>query len=389
MNAKLTKRYFFPLVKGTSFGIIKIGRAIKSAFVNFILEPWGWTKILNFHPTMNHFLKFPILAKTAIAMFGREYKACKKANKYLEKQYERLAKAIENKDIDRYSAIFRILFFRSDYFLMAIFCNKIRFYANNYSPRQVYRIRNDIRRIIRMDKNNLKFKRVFLTEYNPDGTFKKFRPLGVPDIRWRVIAAMYEFYLVNLFKADWHPNQYACMPKVGVVDAWIEILRNLEESPNIVGVDLAKFFDTVFMKPIEETLLEERVPSDIVARIMKINKSKPKISKEDKGKEKIRIEELRKEAPIIYYPAAEDYMNWAGETNWNPRTISLPQGLNTSPFLSCLILNGTGALDCNKSKVIQYVDDAILMGKKSLKEMYLEYDRKLNTPSTGDRKSVV
>ena len=90
-------------------------------------------------------------------------------------------------------------------------------------------------KIIEEEKNQLKIRRVFLEEYNKDGTFKKHRPLGVPDVRWRVILAMYGMYLVNLYHAEWNVNQYACMPKVGVVDAWMKILTIVEERRNIVG----------------------------------------------------------------------------------------------------------------------------------------------------------
>lgn len=278
MQAKLTKKYLFPVVKGTSFGITKIGHSIKSAFVNFILKNWGMVeKIQNFHPTMNHYLRTKVLYRSKITMFGKEYESCVKANKYLDKQYKRLAKYLEKGDVERYSSLFYLLMRKSDLFLLVVFIRKLPFYATNYSTNKVYHLVKEIRKIIKEEKNLLKVRRCFLEEFNSDGSHKKYRPLGIPDVRWRVILAMYEMYLVNLYKPEWKSNQFACMPGVGVVDAWISILSKIESSPNIVGVDLAKFFDTVFLDSVRTILWLKQIPEKILDNLSKINGRRPKV----------------------------------------------------------------------------------------------------------------
>lgn len=356
MNAKLTKEYYFPIVKGSQFGMIKIGREIKSAFVKFFKDPKGfWNKVSNFHPTQ--YLSTLISYKTSIHFFGNEYKACEKGNKYLKKQYRRMAKALREGDRERYFAIGEILMKRSDYFLMAVFVNKIRFYTNNYTIGKMWKFHTEIRNKLRNNCTNLKFRRIFLPEYNTDGTLKKYRPLGVPSVVWRVIAAQYEFLLVNLLKGNWPENQYGGMPKVGVVDAWIDILTNVNKYKTIIGVDLAKFFDTVYLKAVNIALENEGVPRNIIERIDAINRNKPIITPKEKKIEKERIKAVGIEAPIKL-ENKPGFWEMA-----NSREISLPQGLNTSPLLSQLVLNKTRVFHGVEKyeKVIHYVDDAVIL----------------------------
>lgn len=367
MNAKLTKEYYFPIVRGSQFGMIKIGHAIKSAFVKFIKDPRGHLiKVMNFHPT--RYLSSLISYKTSIHFFGNEYKAAEKGNKYLKKQYRRMAKALNEGDRERYFAIGEILMKRSSYFLMAVFMNKIRFYTNNYTIGKMWKFHTEIRNILRNDKTNLKFRRIFLPEYNTDGTLKKYRPLGVPSVVWRVVAAQYEFLLVNVLKAGWQENQFGGMPKVGVVDAWIQILRDINNYKTIVGIDLAKFFDTVYLQAVNAALESEGVPKRIIEKIDAINRCKPIIQPTERKIEKERIKAVGLEAPIKL-ENKPGFFEMA-----NTREISLPQGLNTSPLLSQLVLNKTRVFQGWQpyEKVIHYVDDAVILSTHG-PEMALQF----------------
>jgi hypothetical protein len=377
MNAKLTKEYYFPIVKGSQFGMIKIGHAIKSAFVKFIEDPkGGWLKIMNFHPTQ--YLNSLIAYKTSIHFFGKEYKAAEKGNKYLKKQYKRMAIALSKGDKERYFAIGENLTKRSSYFQMALFVNKIRFYPNNYTIGKVWKFHTEIRNILQNEKSNLKFRRIFLPEYNADGTLKKYRPLGVPSVVWRVVAASYEFLLVNLLKNTWEPNQYGGMPKVGVVDAWIDILRDIGNYKTIVGIDLAKFFDTVYLKAVDFALKDEGVPSKIIEIIHKINLNKPIIKPEDRKIERDRIKSVTQEAPIKLKNNVVFNMT-------NERDRSLPQGLNTSPLLSQLVLNKTNVFKgvAKYERVIHYVDDAVILSTHGPKMAIDFYKEALKTSYNG------
>jgi len=382
---KLTKRYYFPLVKGSQFGVLAVVNGFKSAYQTFIKGPKGsWLRITNYNLLYNYYHDIMVSYRKGYVVFGKEYEACKKGNAYLDKQYTRMAKALADNDIVKYTAIFDVLVKKSQYFRTVIFVNKIKYYSNNYTVSKARWLLNKIQLFMIKESSDINFRRVFLPEYDNLGRLKKNRPLGVPDIPSRCESAMYEFYLVNLLKAEWCENQFACMPKIGVVDAWLKLLPLAESKPNITGIDLAKFFDTVFIKTASYALRMSKVPERIVLIIERMNKRKPIIK--DHALEKERIKQIMEQAPVMLYPPVEDLMTSVPESNWNNRDISLPQGLNTSPLIACHTLNITNAVDGDPEKdysVIQYVDDAVLIGGPTSDQMLSEYKSKINSYTTG------
>jgi hypothetical protein len=382
---KLTKEYYYPVVKGSQFGMLAIASGFKSAFQTFIKGPNGsWLKITNYNNIYNYFFDLKIAYRKGYLVFGKEYEACCKGNKYLKKQYSRMAKALKEEDIVKYTSIFQTLSKRSQYFRTVIFVLKIKYYSNNYSMSKVRYLLDKVQVFMKNESSAIKFKRVFLEERNQQGEITKRRPLGVPNVQSRVESAMYEFYLVNMLKAEWCENQFACMPKVGVVDAWLELLPLANSKSNIVGIDLAKFFDTVFIKTASYALRMSKVPEHIVLILERMHKVKPQVK--EKEFERARIKEIMEQAPVMLYPPVEDLMTSVPEANWNNRDISLPQGLNTSPLIACHTLNITNALDGDPSqdyKVIQYVDDGVLIGELSTDKMLRQYTQRINSYTTG------
>jgi len=203
-------------------------------------------------------------------------------------------------------------------------------------------------------------------------------------MEWRVIAASYEFLLVNLWKDTWAETQYACMPKRGVADAWIDILTRLtdKERPvvGIIGYDLAKFFDTVYQSTIRSMMYD--FPDRIIVYMEKLMRSQPKIRPQDRRSEKTRLEALAKERPIELWPEVEDFMTSSAGPMHNDYTESFPQGLNVSPIMSCRALQDTGAI--LNDKIVQYVDDGLIFNQKGDPELTIsEFKAQLLTPYTG------
>jgi hypothetical protein len=161
---KLTKEYYYPLVKGSQFGIMSIASGFKSALQTFIKGPKGsWLKVSNYSNIHNYFFDIKIAYRTGYQVFGIEYQACEKANKYLKKQYRRMAKALAEKNTVKYTAIWETLKNRSDLFLTVLIVRKLKFYANNYSPKKVNWLVSKVRKLIKENSTNLKYKRVFFT----------------------------------------------------------------------------------------------------------------------------------------------------------------------------------------------------------------------------------
>jgi len=256
---------------------------------------------------------------------------------------------------------------------------KLRFYAESYSPEKAIWLMKKVRRMLCREDTNLKIRRAFLPQTDSKGFIIKYRPLGVPSIEWRVIGGMMELYLCNLWEKEWAFNQYACMPNKGVADAWIAILTEVERKGNIIGYDLAKFFDAVYLKAVSYALWQ--VPAGMRRWYERVNDTKARIRLQDRDLERERQRQLLVERPIVRYPPIEDFMTSSEEAFWNPPDRGLPQGLNTSPLMACKVLQETGAID--SWEIIQYMDDGIIMTDSNPHEKLTKFKEDLKTVYTG------
>lgn len=393
-NSKLTKRYYFPIVQGSNYGFVFQGTNIFNAFVTYIQGKSGITKVTNYSQIWHWFARAAVEVRRGYYVGwwkeGKEMlRELDKANKYLNRQYNRMDKHLRNGDQGRALAIWRILHRRSNLWWLVLFIRKTEFL--NAPVLRVKYLMKSIRKLARKESANLKFKRVFLTEYKTDGSVKKHRPLGVPSVTWRVIAASYEFILVNLWAADWSKNQYACMPGRGVADAWIAILTKLTDKDRvreIVGYDLAKFFDTVHNNWIHD-LIKFPGSKPLKEWVEKVSEQRPKVKPADYWKERDRMVKQMSEVLMQtkaftlgglyrYLYQYEDKKISAMVGNPN---LGFPQGLNVSPILSCRMLQWTGALD--HPNIVQYMDDGVILNTRRSKLTIGEFAENLMPTMSG------
>jgi hypothetical protein len=344
MNAKrinLGKSYIFPLVLGSQFGYaIYLGKRV-DYFVNYAMElthyfiygkvdqktgkvegiPKGISskptayRIENFNQKVNNwFGKIPYLHKQGYRIKNcKEQEAVIKANKYLIKQQNRLGKHLVRGEIDKYNKLFETLMFQSKLYLLVMFVRKAKDYSTSHSTGYSWKILKKTRKLLRTRSTKLEFRRVFLEELNPDGSHKKYRGLGVPKIHWRVIAGMLEQYLVNIHLRNWPENQYACMPKRGVADVWIRILSEYKNYKTIVGIDLAKFFDSINLAATDSILRKNGVSTTIADLLNGINRRRAKIAQGSEQMEEERIKTLYAETSgptPLKAVHAEEYVKW-------------------------------------------------------------------------------
>jgi hypothetical protein len=304
LKSNLTKRYYFPIVEGSNYGYVFNRGTTYNAFVTYI-RSGGWiTKVTNYSQVWHWFAGKAVQLRKGYyvgwwAEGERMLRDLSKANKYLNRQYNRIDKHIRNGDLDKAIGVWEILHTRSRLWVRVLIVRKLPFLSM-----RVLRVEAIARAVLSLNwanKSSLRYKRVFLPEYKTDGTLKKMRPLGVPSQEWRIIAASYEFILANLWHRDWATNQYACMPGRGVADAWIEILRRLStgEIDQVIGYDLAKFFDTVYLSNIVSVMAN--LPRSFVMWMTKTMRRKPLIRPQDRIHEKERIENTLRERPLDYY----------------------------------------------------------------------------------------
>lgn len=136
-----------------------------------------------------------------------------------------------------------------------------------------------IKSLARKRANNINYKRVYLEEPT------KFRPLGVPTLPWRVYLHMYNNLITEWRLVTEQGNQHAYLPGRGVISAWEALFPLLHSEANVYEADFKGFFDSIELTALSEVLKELGLPMSEVHFIEDLNKSQPRLEKEDKADE--------------------------------------------------------------------------------------------------------
>jgi RNA-directed DNA polymerase len=97
-----------------------------------------------------------------------------------------------------------------------------------------------------------------------DGQPGKFRPLGIPCIRDRVVQMATVLVLEPIFEADLEPEQHAYRPERSALDAVRQVERLLREgSTEVIDADLSGYFDSIphaeLMKSVARRISDGRI----------------------------------------------------------------------------------------------------------------------------------
>jgi len=156
----------------------------------------------------------------------------------------------------------------------------------------------------------------------------KFRPLGIPVVKDRIVQTALKFVLEPIFEWEFLKMSYGFRPGLGCKDALREVERLLREGYTfVVDADLKSYFDTIphgrLMKRVEEKVSDGRVLELIEAFLQQDI-----------------VQEVER---------------------WTP-TGGTPQGAVISPLLANIYLH---ALDCQiKQKgyrMVRYADDFVVL----------------------------
>lgn len=156
----------------------------------------------------------------------------------------------------------------------------------------------------------------------------KFRPLGIPVVKDRIVQTALKFVLEPIFEREFLQMSYGFRPGLGCKDALREVEGLLREGYTfVVDADLKSYFDTVSHARLRERV-EEKV-SD--GRVLELTEA---FLKQDIVKEMER---------------------------WTP-TGGTPQGAVISPLLANLYLH---PLDCHMRqkgyRMVRYADDFVVL----------------------------
>lgn len=161
----------------------------------------------------------------------------------------------------------------------------------------------------------------------PKGT-GKFRPLGIPAVKDRIVQTALKFLLEPIFEREFAQHSYGFRPRLGCKDALGEVEELLREGYTfVVDADLKSYFDTI----PQEKLLKRVAQKVSDGRVLELIEG---FVKQDIIKEMER---------------------------WTP-TAGIAQGAVISPLLANIYLH---PLDCqmqqNGYRMVRYADDFVVL----------------------------
>lgn len=128
----------------------------------------------------------------------------------------------------------------------------------------------------------------FFRVYIPKGS--SFRGLGVPTMAWRIFLKMWLIPLTNFYGHLINPNFHGFLPGRGTMTAWKELLRIVEESPNIYEIDFKGFFPSIPSEMLAHFLVHAlHIPENVVVYLTNMNQSIP-IMLEGQGHDRVQAE---------------------------------------------------------------------------------------------------
>ena len=186
-------------------------------------------------------------------------------------------------------------------------------------------------------------KRVYIEKPGQPG---KFRPLGIPTIRDRVVQGACKIVIEPIFEADLNGGSYGYRPRRGAADAVKRIESSIKEGYRCVyDADLKGYFDNI--------------PHD---RLM------AKIERRVSDKSMLALLRLFLRAPVLY-------TDENGAVTITKPNMGTPQGGVISPLFANIYLNDFSNLitDRTPCRMVSYADDFVILHRKPYTERQVEW----------------
>jgi RNA-directed DNA polymerase len=173
------------------------------------------------------------------------------------------------------------------------------------------------------------------------------RPLGIPNIRDRVVQTATKLVIEPIFEADLEPNAYGYRPKRSARDAVQKVHQLLRVGyTDVVDADLSKYFDTI---PHAELLnsVARRIVDRRMLRLIKMWLTAPVMQRDEEG-------------------------TWH---NTGRNRKGTPQGGVISPLLANLYMNRflkywrlQGKGEEWRAEIVAYADDFVILSRGNAAE---------------------
>jgi group II intron reverse transcriptase/maturase len=178
----------------------------------------------------------------------------------------------------------------------------------------------------------------------------KMRPLGIPNLKDRVIQTAAVLVLGSIFEADLAEEQYAYRSGKKAITAveTVQCLMNRDRYLQIVDTDLSGYFDVI---------PHDKLIKAVVRRVLD-------------GKV-IHLIKMWLKAPVVEQDKSSGTNNKVTQDN---NDVGTPQGAVISPLLSNIYMRefivawkGTGCEKKYGGKVVNYADDLVICCKRDAK----------------------
>lgn len=348
-------------------------------------------------------------------------------NKYLERQYIRLSRYVQDHEMKKFLDLSRIILRKSvSYRLLAL--NRVEPTWFTMNLNKLRRIWRRLSFICRNESTALIYKRKWIDKKEP-GDYG--RPLSIPTVEWRSYAFMQMDHIERALKGAGHiaPWQHGGRSGVGVLSCYKQLIPMLSSRKNIFEFDIKGFFDRISHNQIiwaMTRILGESYKLEWIKGMLKARPTTYELPpiKDDKavrnleiarkteslmesfglGKplDRISYAQLTGRSPKLTQPPGMEFdplkLNYTkprlkevyklamdniisstdirfmgdeqeralGRDRWKnlgQEGKGLPQGLNTSPLLSTIMTDIVLAKLGQKGDLIMYMDDGIIFGE--------------------------